>query len=138
YETHQIGAQALTVRGVYTMANASGTVTADMDHSHIRSNSVYANASLGWRNQLYMDVSARNDWSSTIREAFFYPSVSLSWIPTASFENLQNDVLTFWKLRGGIAQIRSATSAYRNSYYYYAESSSFNRVSQMYKSFRYP
>ena len=81
YETHQIGAQALTVRGVYTMANASGTVTADMDHSHIRSNSVYANASLGWRNQLYMDVSARNDWSSTIREAFFYPSVSLSWIP---------------------------------------------------------
>src|SRR5699024_5146483 len=37
YETHQIGAQALTVRGVYTMANASGTVTADMDHSHIRS-----------------------------------------------------------------------------------------------------
>lgn len=138
YETHQIGAQALTVRGVYTMANASGTVTADMDHSHIRSNSVYANASLGWRNQLYMDVSARNDWSSTIREAFFYPSVSLSWIPTASFENLQNDVLTFWKLRGGIAQIGSATSAYRNSYYYYAESSSFNGVSQMYKSFSYP
>lgn len=138
YETHSIGADALTVRGVYTLANASGTVAANMDHSHIRSNSVYANASLGWRNQLYMDVSARNDWSSTIREAFFYPSVSLSWIPTASFENLQNDVLTFWKLRGGIAQIGSATSAYRNSYYYYAESSSFNGVSQMYKSFGYP
>ena len=138
YETHQLGASALTVRGVYTLANASGAVTANMDHSHIRSNSVYANASLGWKNQLYMDVSARNDWSSTIRESFFYPSVSLSWIPTASFENLQNDVLTFWKLRGGIAQIGSATSAYRNSYYYYAESNSFNGVSQMYKSFGYP
>lgn len=138
YETHQLGASALTVRGVYTLANASGTVTANMDHSHIRSNSVYANASLGWKSQLYMDVSARNDWSSTIRESFFYPSVSLSWIPTASFESLQNDVLSFWKLRGGIAEIGSATSAYRNSYYYYAESNSFNGVSQMYKSFGYP
>lgn len=138
YETHRIGANALTVRGVYTLANKSGDAVAEMDHSHIRSNSVYANASLGWKSQLYMDVSARNDWSSTIRDAFFYPSVSLSWIPTASFENLQNDVLSFWKLRGGVAQIGSATSAYRNSYYYYAESASFNGVSQMYKSFGYP
>lgn len=118
WETSRMGADALTVPGVYTMANAKGSPVATMDHSHIRSNSVYANASLGWKNQLYMDVSARNDWSSTIRDSFFYPSISLSWIPTVSFENLQNDIFTFWKLRGGIAQIGSATSAYRNSYYY--------------------
>ena len=138
WETSKIGADALTVRGVYTMANAKGTAVATMDHSHIRSNSIYANASLGWKSQLYLDASARNDWSSTIHDSFFYPSVSLSWIPTASFENLQNDILTFWKLRGGIAQIGSATSAYRNSYYYYAESSSYNGVAQMYKSYTYP
>ena len=138
WETSKIGADALTVRGVYTMANAKGTAVATMDHSHIRSNSIYANASLGWKSQLYLDASARNDWSSTIHDSFFYPSVSLSWIPPASFENLQNDILTFWKLRGGIAQIGSATSAYRNSYYYYAESSSYNGVAQMYKSYTYP
>ncbi len=138
WQTHTMGATALTVLGVYTMANASGDAIATMDHSHIRSNSVYANASFGWKNQLYLDASARNDWSSTIRDDFFYPSVSLSWIPTASFESLQNDILYFWKLRGGIAKIGSATSAYRNSYYYYAASSSFEGVSQMYKSYTYP
>lgn len=138
YETHNMGADALVVKGVYTMTNKVGDAVATMDHSHIRSNSVYANASIGWKNQLYLDASARNDWSSTIHDSFFYPSVSLSWIPTASFESLQGDVLSFWKLRGGLAQIGSATSAYRNSYYYYAESSSFNGVSQMYKSYTYP
>ncbi|MEA5127458.1 MAG: SusC/RagA family TonB-linked outer membrane protein [Proteiniphilum sp.] len=138
WETHALGATALTVPGVYTLANKSGDATATMDHSHIRSNSVYANASLGWKSQLYLDASARNDWSSTIREDFFYPSVSVSWLPTTSFENIKGDVLSFLKLRAGIAQIGSATSAYRNSYYYYAENSSFNGVAQMYKSYTYP
>lgn len=138
WQTNTMGASALTVMGVYTMANASGAPVNSMDHSHIRSNSVYANASLGWRNQLYIDASARNDWSSTIHDSFFYPSVSLSWIPTSSFEKLQNDWLYFWKIRGGIAQIGSATTAYRNSYYYYSEGNSFNGVAQMYQSFSYP
>lgn len=71
WETHDMGADQLTVLGIYTMANKKGDAIATMDHSHIRSNSVYANASLGWKSQLYMDVSARNDWSSTIHESFF-------------------------------------------------------------------
>ena len=138
WETHGLGATALTVPGGYTLANKRGDAITTMDHSHIRSNSVYINASLGWKSQLYLDASARNDWSSTIHEDFFYPSVSLSWIPTASFENIKGDVLSFLKLRAGIAQIGSATSAYRNSYYYYAEESAFNGVAQMYKSYTYP
>ncbi|MDR1918125.1 MAG: SusC/RagA family TonB-linked outer membrane protein [Tannerellaceae bacterium] len=138
YEFAQLGATALTVRGIYTLSNMSGTADTDMDHSHIRNNSVYASGSVGWRNRLYLDLSARNDWSSTIRDPFFYPSASLSWIPTESFSWLKNDVLTFLKLRGGWAEIGSATSAYRNRSYYYAETSSFKGVAQMYKSYQFP
>ncbi|MDR2809055.1 MAG: SusC/RagA family TonB-linked outer membrane protein [Tannerellaceae bacterium] len=138
YEYALLGASALTVRGVYTLSNKSGDASTDMDHSHTRSNSVYASGSAGWKNQLYLDVSARNDWSSTIRDPFFYPSASLSWIPTESFAALKNDVLTFLKLRGGWAEIGSATSAYRNRAYYFAETSSFKGVAQMYKSYQYP
>ncbi|MDR1556833.1 MAG: SusC/RagA family TonB-linked outer membrane protein [Tannerellaceae bacterium] len=138
YEYARLGANALTVSGVYTLSNKSGDGIGEMDHSHIRSNSVYASGSLGWKNQLYLDLSARNDWSSTIRDPFFYPSASLSWIPTESFAWLKNDILTFLKLRGGWAEIGSATSAYRNRAYYYAESSSFKSVAQMYKSYQYP
>ena len=138
YLYEQIGADALVIPGVYTIGNKVGDAVTSMDHSHIRSNSVYGNVSIGFKNMLYLDASARNDWSSTIRKAFFYPSVSLSWIVTESFPALKaNNVLSFWKLRGGIAQVGSATSAYRNSYYYYS-AGAFNSVAQMYKSYTYP
>ena len=139
YQWHEDGAKALTVKGVYTLANKIGDAVAQMSHSHIRSNSVYGNLSIGWRSQLYLDASARNDWSSTIHDSFFYPAISMSWIPTATFSALKdNYYLSYLKLRLGYAKIGNATSAYRNSYYYYAESSAFNGVAQMYKSYTYP
>ena len=132
------GADALTVPGVYTIANKSGDAITEMDHTYIRSNSVYASASLGWRDQLYLDGSVRNDWSSTIRDDFFYPSVSLSWLPTTSFSNLRGSVLTYWKLRGSWAEVGAGTTAYRNRAYYYAQPQSFKGVAQMYRSMIYP
>ena len=138
YVYDQIGADALIVPGVYTIGGKKGDAVTSMDHSWIRSNSVYGNFSLGWKNMLYLDASARNDWSSTIRQAFFYPSVSLSWIVTESIPALKGDFLSFWKIRGGIAQVGSATSAYRNGYYYYPNSSAFNGVGQIYRSFALP
>ena len=138
YEWSEFGATQLTVPGVYTLSNKVGDAIAKMDHSHIRSNSVYGVASIGWKSQLYLDVSARNDWSSTISQSFFYPSTSLSWIPTESFSALKGDVLSFMKFRFGISQVGAATSAYRNRAYYYATSSSFNGIAQMYKSSTFP
>lgn len=135
------GAKALTVPGVYTIANKNGDAKTEMDHFHIRSNSVYANASVGWKNQLYVDLSARNDWSSTIKDAFFYPSVSLSWIATESLPWLKGDgdILSFLKLRAGWAEIGNATTAYRNrAYYQLYTDGSFNGVAQIYKSTVYP
>ena len=140
WEDARIGATALTIPGVYTIANKDGAAYNLMDHSHRRSNSVYGNASIGWRNQLYVDLSARNDWDSTIKDAFFYPSASASWIVTESFPALKGDgsYLSFWKLRAGWAEIGSATSPYRNRAYYYAATDAFNGVAQIYKSTVYP
>lgn len=140
WEDAEIGATALTIPGVYTIANKDGAAYNYMDHSHRRSNSVYGNASIGWRNQLYVDLSARNDWDSTIKDAFFYPSASASWIVTESLPALKGDgsYLSFWKLRVGWAEIGSATSPYRNRAYYYAATDAFNGVAQIYKSTVYP
>jgi TonB-linked SusC/RagA family outer membrane protein len=132
------GADALTVPGVYTIGNKSGSAITEMDHTHVRSNSVYASASLGWKDQLYLDASARNDWSSTIEDDFFYPSVSLSWLPTTTFTNLTNGVLSYWKLRASWAEIGAGTDAYQNQLYYYPQPNSFKDVAQMYKSMTYP
>jgi TonB-linked SusC/RagA family outer membrane protein len=108
----------LTIKGLYTMANVSGSPFTLMDNSHIRSNSVYANASVGYASQAYLEVSVRNDWSSTIKDAFFYPSVSLSWIPTETFSSLKSDALSYLKVRANLAQIGNATTAYRTGLNY--------------------
>ena len=123
YATKTIGGDHLATPGVYTVTNVVGNPFTEESHSLRRSNSVYANASLGWKSQLYVDLSARNDWDSTIDDPFFYPSVSGSWIVTESFPSItQSRILNFIKLRGGWAKIGSATSPYRNGAYYTAES----------------
>jgi outer membrane receptor protein involved in Fe transport len=129
YFINGMGGDQLTVPGVYTVTNVVGSVVTSENHEWRRSNSVYANLSLGWNNQLYIDASARNDWDSTIDDDFFYPSVSVSWLPTTTFSFLQDsDVLNFLKLRASWAKIGSATSPYYNGSYYTAESSGMKGV----------
>lgn len=127
------GSEGLTVPGLYTMSNAKGAPYTLSDNSHIRSNSLYGNLSLGWNNQLYLDISARNDWSSTIKDDFFYPAFGLSWIPTETFKFLQSDAMNYLKLRGSWAKVGNATTAYMIGKYYSADSYTINGNSQFYK-----
>ena len=130
WESAGLGGDALTVPEKYTISNVKGSPVNSMDHSWIRSNSVYAQASVGYKGQAYVDMSVRNDWSSTINDPFFYPSVSVSWIPTTTFSSLQSDVLNYLKVRANWAKIGSATTAYRKDAYLTSEDNSFNGVSQ--------
>lgn len=49
-----------------------------------RLNAVFATAQIGYRNGLFLDLSARNDWSSALAftesMSFFYPSFGASWL----------------------------------------------------------
>lgn len=138
WKYNQTGGTDLTVPEIYTISNV-GAVSDAMDNSHTRSNSVYANLSLGFKGWLYLDASVRNDWDSTIADSFFYPSVSMSWVPTATFEALKNnDVLNHLKVRAGWAKIGSATSAYRTGNYYSSVSPSFKGASQFLMPTQYP
>ena len=78
-------------------------------------NSVYLSGQVGYKEFLFLDFSARNDWSSTLSPAnnsFFYPAVSASFVISDAF-NLQSDVLSFLKLRGSVAQAGSSGSPYQ-------------------------
>ena len=61
---------------------------------------------MGYSHQLFLDVSGRNDWSGILEEdknQHFYPSVSLSWLPSTTFK--LPEVINLLKLRAGIAQV---------------------------------
>ena len=65
----------------------------------------YGTATLGLRNFLYLNFQGRNDWTSTLERgnnSIFYPSGSVSFIPTEAISGLQNsNVLNYLKLRLG-------------------------------------
>ena len=69
--------------------------------------SVFGTAQLGWKDALYLDLTARNDWSSTLaytkHKSFFYPSVGLSWIMNNSFA--MPEWVNFGKIRGSWSKV---------------------------------
>ncbi|MFA7116743.1 MAG: SusC/RagA family TonB-linked outer membrane protein [Bacteroidales bacterium] len=138
YSTIGLGADGLIKEGLFTISNAAGSPWTSYDHSHIRSNSVYGSFSFGFKNTLYLDISLRNDWSSTIDDPFFYPGVSVSWLPTTTFDIFEDSFIDYLKLRAGWAKIGSATSAYANGTYYNGVSNIINGQGQFYLPRTFP
>ncbi len=67
---------------------------------------VYAQADFDYDNMLYLTLAGRNDWVSNFAQdnrAQFYPSASVSFIPTSAFDGLKSEnILNYLKIRGGI------------------------------------
>jgi hypothetical protein len=71
-----------------------------------QSSAVYGTANIGFANQLFLDITGRNDWKGSISEEkinYFYPSASLSWVLSESFK--LPEVFNFVKARFGIADV---------------------------------
>lgn len=82
-------------------------------------NSIYGAVSLSYGNQLYLDLTARNDWSSTLpadNNSYFYPSVGASWVFTEMFKEL--GPVSFGKVRASWAQVGNDTDPYQLKNYY--------------------
>ncbi len=76
-------------------------------------NSLYASGQFGFQRMLYLDWSARNDWSSTLpadNRSYFYPSVSLSAVLS---EMLNVNAIDFLKARVSFAQVGNDTRPYQ-------------------------
>jgi hypothetical protein len=66
---------------------------------------VFAQANLAFKEYLYLTLGGRNSWTSNLEEenrSLFYPSATVSFLPTAAFEGLKNSrAINFLKLRAG-------------------------------------
>jgi len=79
-------------------------------------NSVYGFGEISWRNAMFLNITGRNDWSSTLpadNRSYFYPSVGL----TAVLDELipMPSAINLFKLRGSYAIVGNDTSPYRLS-----------------------
>ena len=110
----------LVIPGLYTIKNGGpGSVTYENFLSEKKVNSVFGQASIGYKRMVYLDLTARNDWSSTLpkeNRSYFYPSASLSMLISDMF-SLPRWV-TFAKLRGGYAQVGNDVDPYQLERYF--------------------
>lgn len=104
----------LIVPGLYTIQNIA---PANLQYSSYGTekvvNSIYGLINIGFKDMIYLDVTARNDWSSTLPEenrSYFYPSASLSVLLNEMVDI--SDQLDLLKLRAGIAQVGNDTDPY--------------------------
>jgi hypothetical protein len=83
YESSSQDANGLNKTNFFFMVNAKNPVVLNSYGKTPQVQSLYATTTLGYRNYLYLDITARNDWSSALPKAnqsYFYPSAGLSAI----------------------------------------------------------
>jgi len=108
-------APRLAVPDLYTLTNSRDPLTSSNTLSRLRVYSAYASAQFGYKNYAYLNVTARNDWSSTLpssNRSYFYPSFNGSLI-LSELLNLKGNTLDFLKLRGGWSEVGNDADPYQ-------------------------
>jgi len=118
-------APELAVPGIYTLSNSRVALQnlTNTPYTEKRIHSLYATGQLGFNNYLFLDVSARNDWSSTLpsdSRSYLYYAANVSAVLTDAL-NIKSDILSFAKLRFGVAQVGNDTDPYQLATTYAAQ-----------------
>jgi TonB-linked SusC/RagA family outer membrane protein len=112
------GGRPFVVDGVWS-ANNLGEHRFKKDYKEYQVNSIYGTADLGWKNQVFLNLTGRNDWFSTLspdNNRYFYPSATLAWVFSDTFT--LPEWFTFGKVRGGYAAASNGTSPYQTATVY--------------------
>ena len=126
------GGRPFIVDGLWSVNNLDPTdLRGEIEYAKYRVNSLYFTADFGWKNQVFLNVTGRNDWFSTLADdsnSYFYPSVTASWVFTDSFRESLPDWFDFGKIRAGYAFASNGTFAYQNLLRYKVKNYKINGV----------
>jgi len=99
----------LVVPGLFNLSNSTSPPTATESNFKARQQAVYGVLNIGYKNFLFVNATARNDWFSTLspeNRSFFYPSVNVSFVPTDAFSVLKEiKQLDNLKIRGAYSKV---------------------------------
>lgn len=108
----------LILPDLFTMNNTKDVANLLDEGERKRNVGVFADVTFSFRDFLFLNGTARNDWSSSLprdNNSYFYPSVSASIILTEALK-MDSKILTFAKLRGGFAKVgRDAPAEFLNT-----------------------
>ncbi|MEO7212974.1 SusC/RagA family TonB-linked outer membrane protein [Mucilaginibacter sp.] len=132
YNRDEVRADSLVYPGVYSLANNAGPLVTSPFRSTYAINSFYGLVSTSFKDYLYLDMTARQDWVSTLATAnrtdevgFFYPSASLSFLASEAFKLPQG--IDYAKFRASVAGVGSGTTTpYQTTFNYTTAGSTYN------------
>lgn len=114
-----VNAGDLEVPDLFSLKNGVKTPEIDESVGERKMNSLYGLLQINYDNYLFFDVTARNDWTSTLSKAnrsFFYPSVSTSFVISDMITKQGGDLpnwLTFAKIRASYAEVGNDLDPYK-------------------------
>jgi TonB-linked SusC/RagA family outer membrane protein len=114
YKFHQTTVPDLIIPDLYSVSNSAAAATTALAETHTELQSVFGTANLSYKSFIFLDLTGRNDWSSTLpldNNSYFYPSASLSFLVTQAL-GIQSNVLSFLKLRASYAEVGGTADAY--------------------------
>lgn len=103
FSVYNINSQNQLARGLFVHTNFIDNVASSGRTEQTRMG-VFGEITADYGNYLFLNVAARNDWTSTVEKEnrrILYPSFSASFVPTTAFPALQSNVLNFLKVRVG-------------------------------------
>lgn len=109
----------LLVPNLFSLNNGVNKPTVTSELIRRKMNSLYGSLQLNWDGYLFLDVTARNDWSSTMSKAnrsYFYPSVSLSAVISDMLPKIGSEMpewFTFAKVRASFAEVGNDLDPYQ-------------------------
>lgn len=111
------GTPHLVIPGTFNIGNSAVTPQVSSFQSARQTNSLYGQTQFSYNNYLFVDVTGRNDWSSTLpakTNAYFYPSVSGSYVFTDAVPALKlGSLLSYGKLRASWTQVGNDADPYQ-------------------------
>ncbi|HZI43063.1 MAG TPA: TonB-dependent receptor plug domain-containing protein, partial [Gemmatimonadaceae bacterium] len=117
YRANAFGTDQLVIPGIYNISNSAKQVSPSEAVTQKQINSLYGQAEFAYHDWAFVNVTGRNDWSSTLPKganSYFYPSVSGSYIFTQALPALSlGGRLNYGKIRGGWSRVGNDADPYQ-------------------------
>ncbi|MCS3799587.1 SusC/RagA family TonB-linked outer membrane protein [Niastella sp. OAS944] len=115
YEENDQQAPRLAVANVYTLANSRDPLLSSNSYNRLKTYSTFASVQLGFRNYAFLNITTRNDRSSTLPAqnlSYYYPSFNASFVLTEAF-HIKSPVLSYARIRGGWSKVGADADPYQ-------------------------
>lgn len=130
----------ISVPGFFSLAASVNPATVAEERREQQVNSAFGRLALSWNKLIYLDITGRNDWSSTLagpgvpssKKSYFYPSISSSFVVSELLNESTKDWLDLLKVRGSWAQSKKPADIHELNSVYTSVSSIWNDYSGSY------